>query len=251
MRLDSLQLWFFRGPAQLSYQCLVQPRGHLDLVKDFNLVLIHQGCHLKGRLRNGKDFNKTPEEGLGTDQFQTMQAILLLHYNLIEMSPFNDRVTIWLGVIGGAVILLTLTILGIISYVLIWKGAWSTRIQNAVVDIEQAETTELRFQRSTSPPTDRSSQSRSVSPNVFQPLNQLPRDIRQAEEALERALQRDQVKRMDDHRLKEIFPHLSSDSGVEAHHNSPKPPAVSSVPNFTAVKYATVQRPVQTAICRV
>ena len=251
MSLASLQLWLFRGPAQLSYQCRVQPRGHMDLIKDFNLVLVHQSCHLKGRLRNGKDFNKPPMEGSSQDNFKNMQAILLLHYGLVEMSPFNEKVTIWLGVIGGTVIMLTLVLLAIIGYVLIWKGNWSTRIANAVVDIEQADNTELRFKRSTSPPSVGVSQSRSISPNEYHPLNQLPKDMKQAEEALERAMHRDQIRRMDDQTLKEIFPHLSTDSGIAAHSATPMQPTTSPVPRFTSVKYATVQRPVQTTICRI
>ena len=75
--------------------------------------------------------------------------------------------------------------------------------------------------------------------------------MKQAEEALERAMHRDQMRRMDDQTLKEIFPHLSTDSGIAAHSATPMQPTTSPVPRFTSVKYATVKRPPQTTICRI
>ena len=49
MKMGVLRFYLIKGPAQLSYQCHLQPRRHLELIKQFNLVLSHQACHIKGR----------------------------------------------------------------------------------------------------------------------------------------------------------------------------------------------------------
>ena len=251
MRMGTLELYLFRGPAQVSYQCHFQPRKHLDLINQFNLVLTHQACHIKGRLSNGKDYDKRPAQDFSdTDRFSKVETILLLHYDLIEMTTFSEKVTIWLGIIGAAVILVALTIIGMITYVIIWKGNWSNRIQNAVMDIEQADATEVRYRRSTSPHSA-VTESRSLSPALYMPLNQLPSDVHRAEKVLEAALHRDQVHRMDHDTLKEIFPHLSEDSGFQAQPNSPMLQVSSPTHYSSTVKYATVKKKPLVPVSRV
>ena len=264
MEMNSLKLMLFRGPAQLNYQCKVHPRGHFDLVMTFNLLIVHKSCHLKGRLRNGKDYNKNPEIDSGEDRFEKVQAVLLLNYNLSEMSPFSQKVTIWLAVIGTGLILVTMCIVLIILYVVIWKGKWSRRIQNAVMDIEPSENTEVYFRRSVSPQPMR--RSRSVSSTFCTPLNQLPKDIRVAEqemeraftreqmeranEQMERALQRDQINKMDEETLKDIFPHLNTENGGLAPTTSLERPMSSGL--YPQIKpYSTIKRAPQTAVVKV
>ena len=59
---------------------------------------------------------------------------------------------------------------------------------------------------------------------------------------MEAALQREQIQRMDQQSLREIFPHLSEDSGIAAHPNTPML-QVSSPNHYTStVHYATVKK---------
>ena len=107
--------------------------------------MYHSSCFLNMRLPNSRQYKVQPEMSPVNDPLRKLEVLIVLKYNLTELSVFSDTVQIW--VISLLVLSLMLCCVVAVALAIFckFKKSLTLRVDNAVYDLERSDHTHVTF----------------------------------------------------------------------------------------------------------
>ena len=148
LRMATLTVISVMGPTQVNFQCGNFGAKSVTLTKTYNVLLYHDSCFLTMRLPNSRQFELQATQYDMADPLRKIEVILVLEYNLSELSLFSDQVQVW--VVSLLVLVLILIVLAVTSFAIFWhfRKTMTLRINNAIFDLEKSDQTHVAFKGS-------------------------------------------------------------------------------------------------------
>ena len=143
--MPSLTLMSVLGKTQVHFQCGNFGAKSITLTRQFNVLLFHSSCYVTMRLPNSRQFELQPKSLDQTDHLHKMELLLILQYDLPQLSLFSDQVQVW--VTSLLVLSIGLVVIVGLSWAFFWKfrKSMTLRIDNAIYDLEKSDNTHVVF----------------------------------------------------------------------------------------------------------